>query len=127
MSGEMEMEFLHAIRDLESISPIPRWSLCAGSGVARLFFDVLSDVWASRYNVNVQFRAALYCEINPKKQSFINWQHEPTWLVSDMKELAADSALNINSMEEAQSREILPYVVSLDCGVIYISRTRLSG
>ncbi len=127
MSPEIEMEFLHAIRNLERLSPIPRWSLCAGCGVGRLFFDALSEVWLKRYEVRVEFRGALYCEINPKKQQFLCTHHPVSFLVSDMKELAKDTAANLNSQQDGQDEEVLPYVLALDCGVTCVSRTPLSG
>jgi hypothetical protein len=45
MSPETECEFVFAIRRLAGISPIPRWALFAGSGVASAFFRTLSEVW----------------------------------------------------------------------------------
>ena len=45
MSPDTECEFVFAIGRLAGISPIPRWALFAGSGVASAFFRALSEVW----------------------------------------------------------------------------------
>lgn len=45
MSPETEVAFVFAIRRLAGISPIPRWALFTGSGVASAFFRTLSEVW----------------------------------------------------------------------------------
>ncbi len=46
---EAELMYLNGISRLKAWSPLQRWSLCAGSGLASRFYKALSNVLAGRY------------------------------------------------------------------------------
>ena len=53
MSPAVEVEYVQGIRNLQAISPIPRWSLYAGSGAAKIYLDALVWVWDKKYDIKV--------------------------------------------------------------------------
>ena len=120
LPDQTEIAFISAITRLQTMSPISRWSLCAGSGIADRFFAVLSKVWISLYNIDVQFVTTVMSERDPVKRRFLDHQHDPTFLVGDNAELGKHEAANL---AHGGSVELLPACVGLDAGFPCVSRS----
>ena len=124
MTPEAELMYLEGIRQVEQLSPLPRWALFAGCGIASKFWSAYSVVLRGLYGIHIEFPIVLYSEKDTAKRRFLN-AHLPAsaFVSTDVMHLPhADAAFN----ERIDRSELLPHGQILDAGVPCHSRTSLS-
>jgi len=121
MSPTVEVDYVSGMRNLESVSPIPRWCLFTGSGIGSRMLEALSTVLKSRYGIDVVFDDVLMAEKHEGKQIWIEDQFDPSFLCPDVKDLVQVSAKNI-TMEDAP-QTLIPYGMVGDGGITCTSRS----
>eukprot|EP00971_Amphidinium_carterae_P173414 3437710-Amphidinium_carterae.3 len=116
------VEFIQGLRHIAG--NVERWSLCAGCGFASHTLQALGRVLKSEYGIEMGFHTTLLCEKDSSKQEWLAHQFQPDWLVADMAELDAESAVNLmDKSHKLGKRKTLPYVGLLDAGFPCTSRT----
>jgi hypothetical protein len=127
--GETEVEFIAAIKRFASLfghaHGCPQVSLCAGSAIDARAHAAISRVWESLYGIHFKWVNVLSAELDERKRIFLKTEHALSFLVSDIKELEDDIAVNQMEMMERGSQPI-PFFRDMGCGIPCTSRTPLS-
>ena len=125
--NDMEVQFVRAIRryaDVLHSKTCSRWSLFAGSGLATRFYTSVQNVWKGLYGIEVVFAGAFYAEKDPKKQTHLCQQFQPSFLVADAGGLSGHVAPNL---QDDGVQKLLPVCFQLDAGFPCTSRTPQSS
>ena len=125
MSTATTLEFVEGIRQLEGISPVPRWGLFGGCCISSVFFRHLSPILKELYSIDIDFTTELVAEIDTERQAFICAQTPPEWLVGDVKQLDSESGFNL--MATSKRPTLYPSTHMMDAGVPCVSVTPLSS
>ena len=89
---DLEVEFMSAVRNLASISPISRWSLCSGTGLSTHVMSALTTVWSVLYNLKCEFVCTLYAEKDARKRDMLDSQHLVDFMSDNIKHLRGETA-----------------------------------
>ena len=126
MDPAVEIDYLRGIHNLTKVSPMARWCLFGGSGIAALIYRSLTKVWKHLYGIDIVVHTKLVVEKSHKKQAFYRSQHGADYFMTDtVSECASESAKNQNSL--GAEKELLPPCLMWDMGVPCTSRTPQSS
>ena len=125
LPAETELEFVSAIRNLSTVTPIQRWSLFGGSGVGGKFFARLSAVLADMYDIHVAFPPCVIAEHENDKRMFLHDQSGCGFIVDKVSELASESAMN--TLDPTGESTLLPFCRAIDGGFPCKARSSLNN
>eukprot|EP00959_Pyramimonas_sp_CCMP1952_P203875 4263659-Pyramimonas_sp.AAC.1 len=59
MPPEIELEYVQALKNMQAMSPVQRWGVCAGSGISSKFFEKYSSFLRVAWGLDVAVETKL--------------------------------------------------------------------